>query len=75
MLATGLILAKFPKLEEGGGFELLKTREKGSKLLHVVDIPPSGYDVSYLKAVAHNARVYIRPLQRDLSLLPEKKVL
>ena len=68
-----VVLAKFPKLEEGRGFELLKTHEKGSKLLHVVDIPPSGYDVPYLKAVAHNAMIYIRPLQRDLSLLPEKR--
>ena len=31
-----VILAKFSKLEEGGGFELLKICEKESKLLHVI---------------------------------------
>ena len=49
-----VILAKFPKLEEGGSFELLKTHEKESKLLHII-------------------YTTIRPFQRDLSLLPEKR--
>ena len=66
------LLSQFPKLRESGGYELMRTQDKGSKLLNVIDVPPSGYSATYLKAVAHSARIFIRPLQRDLSLLPEK---
>ena len=66
------LLSQFPKLRESGGYELMRTQDKGSKFLNVIDVPPSGYSATYLKAVAHSARIFIRPLQRDLSLLPEK---
>lgn len=33
-----------------------------------VPIPASGYTVDYLKAVIHSAKLYIRPLQTDLSV-------
>ena len=42
------ILSQFPKLKESGGYELMRTQEKGSKLLYVIDVPPSGYSVAYL---------------------------
>ena len=61
----------FPKLRDGGGFELLKTQER-SKILSEIEVPPSGYTVSYLKAVVHNAKVVVRPLQRDLCVDPKK---
>ena len=61
-----------PQNHSSGGYELMRTQDKGSKLLNVIDVPPSGYSATYLKAVAHSARIFIRPLQRDLSLLPEK---
>lgn len=60
-------LEQFPKLSSGGGYELLRS-ERGQKPLVVIDVPTSGYTVSYLKTVAHNAKIYIRPLQRDLSI-------
>ena len=49
------ILANFPKLQDCGGYELLGSHAKGSKLLEVIQIPPSGYTTAYLKAVVHNA--------------------
>ena len=52
----------------------MRTHYKGSKLLNVIDVPPSGYNVTYLKAIVHNAQIFIRPLQRDLSLEPEGEV-
>ena len=60
--------SQFPNLFRGGGFELLRTEEGYSKELAVIPIPDGGYTVDYLKAVAHNAKIYIRPLQSDLSL-------
>ena len=66
------LFSQFPKLSNGGGYELLRA-EKGQKLLCVIDAPASGYTASYLKAVAHNAKIYVRPLQRDLSLDAENK--
>ena len=59
---------QFPKLKEGGGFELLRTCEGGSRELEVVPIPSNGYTVDYLKAIIHSAKLYIRPLQTDLSV-------
>lgn len=32
--------------------------------------PKAGYSVMYLKPVVHNEKIYIRPLQRDLSQEP-----
>lgn len=60
----------FPKLEEGGGFELLRAQEGGGKLLNVIPVPQSGYSVNYLKKVVHSAKIYIRPFQKKLSLEP-----
>ena len=62
-------LYQFPRLMEGGGFEMLRVPE-GGKGLNVISSPESGYTVSYLKAVVHHAKIYIRPLQKDLSLEP-----
>ena len=56
------------KLSEAGGFELLRVPEGGWKQLDVIAAPESGYTVSYLRAVVHHAKIYIRPMQRNLSL-------
>ena len=61
---------QFPKLKDGGGFELLRASEGGWKGLEVIDIPSGGYTCDYLKAVVHSAKLYIRPLQTNLSLEP-----
>ena len=66
------LLYSFPKLSHAGGFELLRVPEGGGKHLDVVAAPEYGYTVSYLRAVIHHAKIYILPLQRDLSLEPEK---
>ena len=67
------LLYQFPKLSKGGGFELLRLPEGGGKQLDVIAAPESGYTVTYLRAVAHHAKIYIRPLQRDLCLDPVKE--
>ncbi|XP_076849279.1 uncharacterized protein LOC143497276 isoform X2 [Brachyhypopomus gauderio] len=61
---------EFPKLKEGGGFELLRpygaTR---SKNLEIIPCPAEGYTPKYLEAYGiQMATIYVRPLQRDLSM-------
>ena len=64
------ILNAFPKLQEGGGYELLRVGDTGGQRNQLVLIPPpcEGYTVPYLKEVLRQAKVYIRPIQKDLSL-------
>jgi hypothetical protein len=66
------LLTQFPKLSQAGGFEFLRVPEGGGKQLDVIAAPDSGYTGSYLRAVVHHAKIYVRPLQRDLSLDPVK---
>ena len=66
------ILYAFPALKDGGGYELLRVSGCGPRsTLHVIPQPLEGYNVSYLKEVVRQAKVYIRPIQRDLNLTPE----
>ena len=64
---------QFPQLLECGGFELLRVPEGGGKHLDVIASPENGYTTSYLRAVVHHAKIYIRPLQKSLSLEPIKE--
>jgi hypothetical protein len=57
---------EYPKLEDGGGFELLRASDTGGKDLVPIDIPHQGYSVEYLQAIVKTAKIYIRPLQRNL---------
>lgn len=65
------LLFQFPKLKQAGGFELLRVPEGGGKLLQVIASPGSGYTVEYLHAVVHHAKIFIRPMQNNLSADPE----
>ena len=51
----------------------MRAPETGSRELVVIDIPHDGYSVEYLQAVVKSAKVYIRPLQKDLDLTPFTK--
>lgn len=67
------ILEAFPILETAGGYEILRTGERGSRQLMVLSIPPGGYTVPYLKATIASAKGYIRPLQKDLVFTPSEQ--
>ena len=59
----------FPNSAKQGGMNSsLRTCED------VIPPPPSGYDVTYLKSVAGQAKIYVRPLQKDLDLTPTGEV-
>ena len=62
------LIQAYPKLSTGGGFELLRSCDGNIKQLAVIPPPPGGYTVSYLKSIMAQAKVYIRPLQQNLSM-------
>ena len=66
------ILTAYPKLRQGGGFELLRIAgTTRSRNLNLIPCPNEGYNVKYLKdsQIGH-AVLFIRPLQRSLNLEP-----
>ena len=65
------LLEAFPKLKDGGGYELLRT-EDGRRHLIVMPFPPGGYTITYLKGILNQAKAYIRPIQKNLSLNVEE---
>ena len=62
------LMEAFPQLKDGGGYELLKANQ--SRVLEVIPSPADGYTASYLRDIVGQGKVYIRPIQRDLSLNP-----
>lgn len=63
-------MAAFPKLADGGGYELLCTKQNNNREL--CGIPPlsHGYNANYLNSIVGQAKVYIHPIQKDLSTIP-----
>ena len=47
-------------------------KDEGSTL-DVIAAPELGYNVSYLRAVVHHGKSYVRSMQRNLSLDPVKE--
>ena len=65
------LLFQYPKLRDGGGYELLRVPEGGGRDLEVIKVPEGGYCTEYLRAVVHSAKLFIRPLQKALDLKPQ----
>ena len=40
----------------------------------MIPVPEAGYSVEYVRAVVHSAKVFIRPIQKDLDLSCVKDV-
>ena len=59
------ILNAFPTLKDCGGSNLLR-QGKGYHLI-VLDPPNGGYTVKFLADVLNRAKLFVRPLQRDLT--------
>lgn len=64
------LLTEFPLLSNGGGFELLRTDGPYSRCLVPIDATHLT-GVSKLKQFVDQARVYIRPIQADLTVQTE----
>ena len=66
------LVTAFPKLQGSGGFELLRCMPN-SKSLDVISTKIMQCP-RMLKSIIGSGRVYIRPIQKDLSLEEEKEV-
>ncbi len=64
------LMAAFPKLADGGGYELMRTKQNNNRELCVIPFLSGGYTAEYLKSIVGQAKVYIRPMQKDLSITP-----
>ena len=63
------MLEAFPSLKDAGRYELL--RSAPGRSLEIIPRPADGYTASYLKDVVQQAKIYVRPIQRNLSLQPK----
>ncbi len=57
-------------LRDAGGYELLRTQQHSTRELFVISPPSGGYTVEYLHHIVGQAKVFIRPIQKDLFLDP-----
>ena len=62
------ILEAYPMLAGVGGYQILRTGERGNRHLIVLPIPPGGYTVAFLKSTLASAKGYIRPFQKDITV-------
>lgn len=62
------LLKGYPKLQGCGGYELLRGSDTNNRELTVIAPPVGGYTALFLKSVVSHAKIYVRPLQADLSL-------
>ena len=67
---TEIIYDAYPKLQKGGGFELLKCSQS-SRELELIPFNIS-HSPRLLKEKMGTAKVYIRPIQMNLDLTPLK---
>ena len=63
----------FPTLKTLGGYEILRTGERGNRQLMVLSLPPGGYTVLFLKATTASAKGYKRPFQKDQVSTPSSE--
>lgn len=66
------LIAAFPKLTQGGGYELLRTVPTNNRELFVILPDSGGYSVKYLKPIVNQAKNFVRPIQKDLDLTPRR---
>ena len=64
------LLGAFPQLASAGGYELMRTLPNNNRQLCLIPPQCGGYTVQYLKNVVSQAKVFIRPIQKELSLSP-----
>ncbi|CAB4014107.1 Hypothetical predicted protein [Paramuricea clavata] len=62
-----ILIESFPKLKDSGGFELMYT-ECRKKDLSVIPPGPDGISMKYLASFIAQGKIYVRPIQQDLSI-------
>ena len=57
---------EYPELQFTGGYSLLRPLTN-SRDLAIIDPPKGGFTIRYLKDILRSARLYVRPLQENIS--------
>ena len=65
-----IVLDTFPKLKQAGGYEFLRC-VSNTKQLQVISTKVA-QSPKFLKTIVGNGRVFIHPIQQDISLSPEQ---
>jgi hypothetical protein len=58
------ILDAFSAIEEGGGYEILRTGDGRSKDFILIPMPAAGFSVTYLKTLLGQAKAYLRLIRK-----------
>ena len=61
-----VLMNQFPQLENCGGYTLLRLNDNSHDLVEI-DYPAKGMTVPYLKDILNQAKLYIRPLQKNIT--------
>ena len=56
----------FPQLKDTGGYKLLRVSEDNHRTLETIPATPYGYSAEYLKECVHQAKIYVRQIQKNL---------
>lgn len=67
-----VIMAAYPVLSECGGYSLMRLAEN-SRVLIRIDAPSGGRTIPFLQDILRQAKLFLRPLQVDISLEEAKK--
>lgn len=62
-----VIMETYPVLESCGGYTLLRLSENSHSMVEI-EGPDGGVTVHFLKDVLNQAKMYIRPLQKDITI-------
>ena len=60
------VMKEFPVLESCGGYTLLRLGDNSHTMVEI-DGPDGGISVHFLKGILNQAKLYIRPLQKDIT--------
>lgn len=61
-----IITSNFPVLDSGGGYTLMRLKENSRELVPI-DGPDGGMTVPFLKDILRQAKLFVRPLQSDIT--------
>jgi hypothetical protein len=66
-LARKILQTEYPKLADGGGYELMRL-PPNSRTLEIIQPPTEGYTPLFLSRVMGTSRTFIRPISRSLNM-------
>ena len=61
-----VLVGQFPQLDTCGGYTLLRLNDNSHNLIEI-EHPAKGMTVPYLKDILNQAKLYVRPLQRNIA--------